>query len=110
MAEKQLTMKDPVSEETFEQLVTLRDAKQQMALKLLELKNEEIQILAAAKRTDMQSRRLFEQILVERGLDPASEVFIDAKTRQLVSKEGPSYDGCEGCACKDGAEEKPEEG
>lgn len=86
MAEKQLTANDPIDEELFEQLVTLRDAKQQFALRLLELEHEKIQILAASKRTELQTRRLFDQILVERGMDPTTEVFIDGQTRKLILK------------------------
>ena len=110
MAEKQLTVNDPVSEDVFEQLVTLRDSKQQMALKLLELENDKIQILAASKRTEMQSRRLFEQILVERGIDPSQEVVIDANTRQLIFKDPVRCGGggCDGCACEE-CEEKTQE-
>ena len=88
MAEKkQLTANDPVSEEVFEQLVSLRDAKQQFATKLLDLEGEKIQILAAAKRIEQQTRRMFEQILVERGIAPDTIAFVDASTRKLVFKK-----------------------
>jgi hypothetical protein len=109
MAEKQLTVNDPVSDELFEQLVNLRDAKQQMALKLMDLEHEKIQILASSKRVDQQSKRLFEQILVERGLEPTAEAFIDANTRQLVPKEDVVTPKPEEAPPKPEVPEKPEE-
>lgn len=84
MEEKRpLTPEDPVDTETLEQLRRLQDTRQRLAESLLTLEQEKIQLLAAAKKVDDQRNRLFETLLVDRGLSPGTEIEIDAKTGRI---------------------------
>jgi len=71
---------DPVDTETLEQFRRLQEARSRFADSLLSLEQERIQILAAVKKVDDQSARLFEQCLIERGLPPNAKVSIDPRT------------------------------
>lgn len=79
----QLTPNDPVSKDTLEQLRQLRDVKGDLALKLLSLEQEKIRILASHRRVEDHLTRLFETILVERGLSPETDIEIDPQTGVL---------------------------
>lgn len=79
MADK-LTIQDPVDPETMQQLTALDSARYDIGDQLLDLEQERIKLLAAAHQVDAQKRRLFERVLVERGLDTSAKVSIDFKT------------------------------
>jgi len=84
-----LTALDPVPAETLEELRELQEARFDMADTLLTLKQEEIQILAAVKKLDDRRIRLFEDILIERGLAPNTRAQIDPTTGKLVLQSPP---------------------
>lgn len=81
---KRLTADDPVEAETLNQLRELQEARMQVAESLLDLEQERIQILAAAKRIDDQRNRVFQAILVDRGLSPNTRAEIDARSGKLI--------------------------
>lgn len=87
---KPLTVRDPVDPETLEQFRQLQDARQHMAETLLSMEQEKIQLLAAVKKVDDQMHRLFEGVLVARGLPPDTKVEIDGKTGRIVVEEKPA--------------------
>lgn len=80
MSEKRLTANDPVSQETLQAFGQLEDAKIRVAMELLTIEQRKIQLLAATKKLDEQHSRLFEAILVERGLPPDTRIDIDVRT------------------------------
>jgi len=75
-----LTLNDPIASETLERFTKLGEAQHNLALQLLRLEQNKIRLLAAAHQLDEQEQRLFEKVLVERGLPPTAQVEIDTKT------------------------------
>lgn len=75
-----LTPNDPVSPETLKKFEELDSARYELASRLLDLEQERVRLLAAAHQVDQQRQRLFEKVLLERGLDPATAVSINDKT------------------------------
>lgn len=78
-----LTVNDPVPPETLKAFEQVEDAKTRVARELLTLEQRKVQLLAAAKKIDDQFDRLFESILVERGIAPNANVDIDVRTGQM---------------------------
>jgi len=80
----------PVSKEELAELRALTDARLELADRLLTLRQEEIRILAAAKRIDDQHSERFQAILASRGVDPTAGVEVDASTGKVtLNKEEP---------------------
>lgn len=77
--EKRLTANDPVPQETLTAFGHIEDAKARVALELLAMEQRKIQLLAATKKLDDQYNRLFETLLVERGLPLDAQVDIDVR-------------------------------
>ena len=77
---RRLTLEDPISRGTLDQFKQIHEARTKIALSLLQLEQNKINLLGAAKRLDEQQRRLFEAALVERGVDPGTAIDIDANT------------------------------
>jgi len=86
---QKLTLDDPVAPEVLQQLGQLQAARSELCDRNIMLDNEKIQLLAAVKRVDDQKTRLFEAILVERGLAPRTEVEIDRRTGKLKVLQPP---------------------
>lgn len=91
-----LTPSDPVPGAVLAQFEELSQARMRIAVNLLDLEQEKIRMLAAAKRVDEQKQRLFEHVLVERGLPPNTQVEIDRGGRihlmqaQQAAQEPPA--------------------
>lgn len=81
--ERKLTINDPVSKEEIQAFGHIEDAKIRVSMELLSLEQRRIQLLSAAKKIDEQHGRLFEQILVNRGLSPDTRVELDPRTGAL---------------------------
>jgi hypothetical protein len=82
--EKQLTVENPVSREVLAEFQGIRDAQIKLAEQNLLLDREKVRILAASNKLDQQHKRLFETILVDRGLAPDTPVELDASTGKLT--------------------------
>lgn len=82
--QNRLTINDPVSKEVLQNFEELDDAHTRIALRLLQLENEKIQLLAAAKRNSEEQKRLFEKVLIERGLSPMTHASLDFDTGKLT--------------------------
>lgn len=82
MSEK-LTIQDPVDPDSLTKFSALDTARYEIADQLLDLEQEKIKLLAAAHQVEAQKKRLFERILVDRGLDPSARVSIDFKTGEI---------------------------
>lgn len=82
-----LTVNDPVSLESLKEFNQLEAARHDIALRLLELEQERVRLLAAAHQVGKQHERLFEKVLVDRGLPPTTPVDIDSTTGQIKVRE-----------------------
>lgn len=80
MTEQRLTLNDPVSKEEREYLQQLSQAKSGVADKLLELELEKVNLIAAARRIDLQIKGVFQKILVDRGQAPERMIQVDLDT------------------------------
>jgi len=80
---RRLTLDDPVSPEALQQLANLSNARVDFCDRNASLDQEKIAILAALKRLDDQKVKLFESLLVERGLAPDTEVTINPRTGKV---------------------------
>lgn len=81
---KTLTLDDPVEPETLAKFNEFQLAKQQLALQLLALEQDKLEILRAAKRVEDQDQRLFEAVLVARGESPKMLVDINGETGKIT--------------------------
>lgn len=87
--ERRLTINDPVSQETVQQLRQIQSAQAEIGLELLRLEQRKIQVLAVAKKLDEQHQRVFQGILVERGLEPSTPVELDGVSGKITLKRAP---------------------
>ena len=78
-----MTTEDPVSMEQLNRLRLLQESRLDLADRFLTLEQEKVRLLAASRRIDEEKQRVFEGILVERGLAPDATVEIDAGTGKL---------------------------
>lgn len=78
-----LSVNDPVAPEARKTLEELAAARYEFGERLLELEQEKVRIMVAANRVDEERGRLFEKILMERGLPPNTPVEIEAQTGVL---------------------------
>lgn len=77
---RQLTLADPVDPETLAKLSEVENAKLQVGAQLLELEQDRVRLLAAAHRLEEQRMRVYEKILIDRGVTGHEPVEIDAET------------------------------
>ena len=87
-----LTAADAVPLETLKRFDELDTARYEVAGQLLNVEQERVRLLAAAHQVDTQRQRMFEKILVERGLEPSTQIQIDSKTgaiRVMTSSAPP---------------------
>jgi hypothetical protein len=80
---KKLTLEDPVDPETLKKLSELRDARLQIADRLIDLENERVRMMVAVRQIDGEKNRIFERVLVERGLPPGFPVNIDGTSGKM---------------------------
>jgi len=74
----------PVSAATLQRLQQVQFARQQMADRLLDIEMDKVRVLASAQRIDNEKIRIFESILLERGLPPNTVVEINAETGAIT--------------------------
>lgn len=80
---RRLTPEDPVEKGHLLQLAQLRDARMAIGQQLLDLEQRKIQLLAVAKRIDDQNQRLFDSLLVDRGLAPGTPIELNGETGKI---------------------------
>ena len=80
MTEQKLPTDSPIDTETLKRFEELQTLRIQLADKLLDLEQEKIRTIRAATSVDMEKQKLFESVLVSRGLPPNHPVEVDAKT------------------------------
>jgi hypothetical protein len=86
-SEIKLTPESPIPQEVLGKLNSLKGARQHLSDRLLDLEQDKIQIMAAARRLDEEQQAIFHGILTERGLPQNAVVEIDAATGKLTVQE-----------------------
>lgn len=86
---RKLTIEDPVDLEGLERFNKLESARHEVALRLLEIEQERVRLLGAAHEVDKQTQRLFEKILLDRGLKPNFPVDINSTTGKITVRQPP---------------------
>jgi len=90
--EKKLTLDDPVDPETLGKFSNLQQARMQCAERLLDLEQERVRVLRAAASVDAERQKIFEGVLLSRGLPPNFPVTIDAQTGKMTPVQGATPD------------------
>jgi len=70
----------PIDAETLRKFEELEGAKAGIAEQFLALEQSRIRLLTAAGQVDTQRRRLYETVLVSRGIDPTTPVEVNGET------------------------------
>jgi len=89
---KQLTIDDPVDPEQLGKFGQLQQARMQCAERLLDLEQEKVRVLRAAANVDAERQKMFEGLLIARGLPPNFPVEIDAKSGKMTPVQGAPSD------------------
>ncbi len=82
-AQKRLTMDDPVGKEVLDKLAELESAEINASLQLMAIKQEEVKLLAAGRRIEDERHRIFEKLLIDRGMSPQAPATIDQTTGKI---------------------------
>lgn len=80
---KRLTPEDPVSAAELEGLARLRDVRMSIGAQLIDLELQKVQLLGSVRRIDEQNQRIFDTLLVDRGLPPGTTIELDGKTGKI---------------------------
>ena len=80
---KRLTPEDPIDGETRARFTSLQDARLRTGDRLLDLELEKVKLIRSASAIDNERQKLFEKVLIERGLSPNQPVTIDSVTGQI---------------------------
>jgi hypothetical protein len=80
---KRLTPDDPVDEETRGRFTALNESRLRVGDRLLDIELERVKLIRSASAIDNERQKLFERVLIERGLSPSQPVSIDSATGQL---------------------------
>lgn len=86
---KRLTLDDPVPPETIQKLRQVQEAQAAIAVEFINLEERKIQLLAGNKKLREQYGRVFEALLIERGLSPDTLVDLDGKTGKIRLSQVP---------------------
>jgi hypothetical protein len=82
--QRRLTLNDPVGKEAIDKLSELENAEVNAALQLMALEQDKVRILAVGRKILDERHRLFEKLLMDRGLAPNSGASIDIETGRLT--------------------------
>lgn len=88
-SEKKLTANDPVNAETLKRIGELTGARYDVADKLLDLEQHRVTLLVTAKQIDEEKGRLFNKILLDRGLPPGTPIELDGETGAITIHQRP---------------------
>lgn len=80
---KRLTVDDPIDDETRARFTALQDSRLRVGDRLLDLELERVRLIRSASAIDNERQKLFERVLLERGLSPNQPVTIDSGTGQI---------------------------
>ena len=80
---KKLTLEDPVDPEMLKRMSELRDSRLRIGDQNLDLEAEKVRLMVAVRQIDAEKQRLFEKILLDRGLPPTFPIEIDGTTGKI---------------------------
>ncbi len=78
--DRRLTVNDPIDQEVLAKFSELETTRMRLGAQLLDVEDEKIKIMVASRKVDEEKQRLFERVLMERGLAPTTPVEIEAAT------------------------------
>jgi hypothetical protein len=78
-----VTPNDPVDELTRKKLDELGNVRLDIADRLLDMEMERIRLLVSVQRLDEERIKIFDKILMDRGLPPGTPVEVEAQTGAL---------------------------
>lgn len=87
--QKRLTLDDPVGKEALDKLAELETTEINTALQLMAIKQEEVKLLAVGRRVEDERHRIFEKLLIDRGLAPNTPATIDSTTGKITVVRPP---------------------
>lgn len=79
-----LTVNDPVDKDTLARFAELERVYDNACRELMELKRHEVTLVATTSRVDAERTRLFEKVLIDRGLAPNTKIEIEGETGKLL--------------------------
>lgn len=88
-SEKKLTVNDPVDATTMKHLAEVDETRKMLAAQLLDLEEEKIRLLVAARPLRDERDKVFQKILMDRGLPPDFPVDIDETGKLFPLKPIP---------------------
>jgi len=80
---RRLTIDDPVDAESRARFVVIQESRLRVSERLMDLELERVKLIRSVSALDNERQKLFERILIERGLSPSQRVSIDAETGQI---------------------------
>ncbi len=87
--EKRLSLEDPVGKETLDKLAELETTEINTALQLMAIKQEEVKLGAVGRRIEDERQRIFQKLLMERGLAPNTPATIDSTSGKITVVRPP---------------------
>jgi len=81
--DKKLTVNDPVDAETLGRIGELTGARYDVGERMLELEQAKVSLLVTAKQIDDEKARLFNKVLLERGLPPNTRIELNSDTGEI---------------------------
>ena len=90
-SEKKLTVNDPVAPEQLQRISDLTGARYDLADRLLDLEQQKVGLLVSARQVDEEKAKVFNKILMDRGLPPGTPIEIDGQTGMIaVHRQAPA--------------------
>jgi hypothetical protein len=80
---KRLTVDDPVDAETRARFASIQDSRLRIGDRMLDLEMEKVKLIRSISALENERQKLFERVLIERGLSPNQPVSVDAETGQI---------------------------
>jgi len=80
---QKLTLENPVDAETLKKLSELRDSRLRIGDQILDLESEKVRLMVAVRQIDAEKQRVFEKILMDRGLPPSFPLEINGETGEI---------------------------
>jgi hypothetical protein len=87
--QKRLTLEDPAGKDVLDKLGELETLEVNASLQLLSIEQEKVRILAVGRRVLDERNRIFEKLLIDRGLAPSAPVSIDTATGKISLVKPP---------------------
>lgn len=87
---KRLTLEDPVGKDVLDKLADLEQTEVNACLQLMAIEQEKVKLLAVGRRVYDERSKIFEKLLMERGLAPNAPATIDSTTGKLTLVRPPT--------------------